>query len=532
MKKPLIALLCCLMIASLAACAGAPAANTTPAASADASQAPTSAQAATSAPATEPTAANQEVYPFRLYGNIATEIKEPDKIFFEQIEKALNVKIDVQIPPSSNYIDALTIMMAGGDYPELVLFPDHVNKSFVDGVANGAILPLNEYLDKAPNLKKYSYEVSWNTLRIKGDDKIYGVPRTSVARADGFELRKDWLDKVGITIEEGPVTLDKMTEILTAFTKNDPDGNGVADTYGLGASTSDGNLNVQFGWTFGLIGWQKYDGEDFEYMDLMYSKKSDNFKRALEYTNMLWKNKLIDPDWPTVTTDVMMQRLTQGVIGMRGEFAGWLIQTENNLKKVNPNAQLAYITAVVEKEGDTARGGSFSTGFWGEWAITSSAKQPQRIIDVLDYMLSDAYWETVKYGPEGVTRTKGSDGSWAATEKYKDYLGGRAILRRNDDPGFFITLDVSPENRIRMDNLIGTCIKQAVFSQDQGFRPAIADDPAYIDADKEYKASISKIIVGDLPVSDYDKVLDAWYKAGGQTYIEQMNAGIKAKMGQ
>ncbi len=547
MKHLKTALALCLIAALFVGCA-APAATPAPAPVATPAPAPTAAAstvapapsapvaaatpapapAATPVPAAPPAA--KDPYAFRVYGNLGAEMKDPDKEFFKFLEEKCNVKLDVQIPPSSNYNEALTIMMAGGDYPELVLFPDHNNQAFRDGAKNGLLLPVNEYIANAPSLMKYTYDVSWKTLRVNGDDKIYAIPRTSIARADGYLVRSDWLKKVGLTDlhKEGePVTLENMTKILTAFTENDPDGNGANDTFGLGVASSNGNLTAQFGWAFGLIGWQEYQGEDFKYMNLDRSKKSDNYKRALEYTAMLWKNRLIDPDWPTLTTDVMSQRVKQGITGMRGEFAGWMAQTERDMQAINPNAALEYITAVVENTGDTARGGSFSTGFWGQWAIMNSAKEPQRIVDMLDFMLSDGGWETVKYGVQGVTCNKDASGNLVATDKYKDYAFGRAILRRNDDPGFFITLDVSPENRVRLDKLIGICIDQAVFSKDEGFRPAIASDPAYLDADKALNTAISKIIAGDLKVSDWDAALDKWYQSGGETYVKQMNEGIE-----
>ena len=43
------------------------------------------------------------------------------------------------------------------------------------------------------------------------------------------------------------------------------------------------------------------------------------------------------------------------------------------------------------------------------------------------------------------------------------------------------------------------------------------------------KVQISKIIVGELPVSDWDKILADWYKAGGETYVQQMQEYIKSQ---
>lgn len=475
------------------------------------------------------TTAGDELYEFTMMGNLGAEMKEPDQIFFENLGNRLNLKINVEIPPSTSYNERLQMMLASTEYPELVLFPNSTDAMFVDAVRNEVFLPLNDYLTSTPNLMQYSYEVSWESLKVLGDDQIFAVPRTSIARADGYLIRADWLQKLGIELTEGqPITIAKLEEIATAFTFDDPDGNGVNDTYGVGTNCSaEGNLAVQYGWAFGLIGWQEYDGV---YMDLTYSKDHDNFKRALEFTNALWEKGVIDPDWPTVQRDVSNERFRKGITGIYGEFAGWLTQNEQKGQEMNPNFKLSYITGVIENEGDEAKGGSFSTGFWGNWSITNTTEKPERIMAMLDYMLSDDCWDEVMYGPKGVTWNMEGDVA-VATEKYKDYGMGKAILRRNNAPAFFVSLAQSPEDRARIEGLIDVCIKQAVFSKDEGFRPPISDDPTFIDYRKQMDVQISKIIVGDLPVSEWDAILDGWYAAGGEEYIKQMQDHINDKKG-
>ena len=142
-------------------------------------------------------------------------------------------------------------------------------------------------------------------------------------------------------------------------------------------------------------------------------------------------------------------------------------------------------------------------------------------------MLSDNFWETGTYGIEGYAWQYDANRNRVAVPG-SVYAAGRAILRRNNAPEFFVSVNTVIADRSRVVNLINTCIGQAVFSKDGGFRPAVADDPKYIDADKAYKVAVSKIISGDLPVSAYDAELEKWYNAGGELYIRQMNAGIQA----
>jgi hypothetical protein len=55
----------------------------------------------------------------------------------------------------------------------------------------------------------------------------FGVYRARDAMRTAVNLRKDWLDKLGLEI---PKTTDDLYEVAKAFTELDPDGNGVDDT--------------------------------------------------------------------------------------------------------------------------------------------------------------------------------------------------------------------------------------------------------------------------------------------------------------
>jgi putative aldouronate transport system substrate-binding protein len=313
-----------------------------------------------------PASAAQD-YKVKIFANWNPEVNEADFEIFKIAEKDLGLKIEFEIPPSASYNERMQIMLASGDYPNLVLFNDTNDKIFIDAVNSGAVIPITKQVAAAPNLQKYSYKVSWDAMQVKGDGQIYGMPRTSIARQDGFFVRRDWLNKVGLgSIKDGQaVTPEEFAEILRRFTKNDPDGNGKADTYGFAAAAgADGNLGILYGPAFDLIGWREYTDEPFKYLDPQYSKTKDNFKRAIDYTAALWKEGLIDPDFPVVKRDASIQRFKQGVTGVIGEFAGWMPQYQSDMVKLNPKVELTYIVGIKNSKG-VVSGGSFGTGTWG-----------------------------------------------------------------------------------------------------------------------------------------------------------------------
>ncbi|MBQ8953174.1 MAG: extracellular solute-binding protein [Clostridia bacterium] len=474
--------------------------------------------------------ADKEPYTFTMYSNITSELTEEDMKVINAIADSQNVTVDVQIAPSSNYAESMQLTLASGVYPDLALFSSTTDMMYVDACRDGVIIPLNSYLESGdyPDIMNYTYPISWEVLDVLGTGEIFSIPRTSIARCDCYMIRKDWLDALGYEYDDTkPVTLEWITQVMNDFTFGDPDGNGIDDTYGLSAASADGNLTIPTAavQAYGLTGWREYDGE---YMNLQYSTTNDAFKKALAWTAEQYAKGTIDPDWPTLDTTSSRDRFTQGITGIRGEFVGWMSDNETNCRLVNDNARLSYIVYVVDHEGQATEGGSYSTGYWGAWSIFQTAEHPERIMDFLNAMLSDDWWTSVKYGIEGDRWEYNADGNIVATEEFGNisYSAPRAMLRRNNDPGFFISLDLPLEQRLHVEELLGICIEQAVFPLDNNFRPSVSDDMQFIDYQTYMAVQISKIITGERPVDDWDEILEGWYAAGGDSYVAEMQAYI------
>lgn len=467
----------------------------------------------------------EEPYEFSVMTNFTGEINEASQAWIDKIEATLNIKLNFVSPAASAYDESLQIMVASGEYVDLVLFMSASNNTYLEGVRNGLFISVNDLLPNYPNLLAYTNEAAFEELKVMKDEQIYGVPRCTVVRADGYGIRADWLKNLGIEIDpSGVVTTDELYDILYAFTYKDPDGNGINDTYGF---TQYGDIGAIFTWAFGLVGWQNYDGE---YMDLMYSKTADNYKRCLAFCQKLWADGLLDPDWPTIDSTVMKERIQTGVTGMGQLFAGNMTNDLVKGQALNPNFDLGYVIGVVEKAEDRENyvGSSLSTGSWGLWAISSTAERPEKIMEFLDYMVSDAGWQETANGVEGNTWNM-VDGEMVPTETYtaaRTKLISRSFARRNNDASFFVSLDMDSELRTATIDRIQACVDNVVLSLDMGYQPEITNDPIFIDYQKYMKTEIAKIITGARAVDDWDEILNGWYEAGGDQYVAEMQAHI------
>lgn len=449
------------------------------------------------------------------------------------LEEKLNVKLSYEVPPSSSYTEKLQILLTSGDYPDVIMFQNTTDKAFIDAVKNGVVVPVTQWVSKAENLQAHTSEITWDAMKAMNDDDIYAVPRSTPFRADGFAYRKDWTDKLGITISDDlKVTKDELYTMLERFTKEDPDGNGKADTYGFTLNTdADGNLVPQFTALFGLMGWQEVQGEEYQYMKPQYSRISTTYKDALEFTAKLWEEGIMDPNAPTQkSNDDRVNRFKQGSIGTIADFGANILGYETELKKIKADSELKYFFT-TNSDGEV-EGDAFGTGYWWVNAITSAAKgKEETIVDLFDYMLSDDGWDLIKYGPEGVTWNTVNGARVMDETEYNKISLPRAHfaqVRRNDDPNFFFSPLLPAETTKEAAGWVDTALKTAVTSMDRGYRPAVADEPAYIDYNKKLASTVTKIILGSEPISAYDTALDEWYKNGGEDYVKQMNDYIAA----
>ncbi|MBW7456065.1 extracellular solute-binding protein, partial [Paenibacillus sepulcri] len=157
-----------------------------------------------------------------INGNlIGVKASHSEVPFFQDWQKKTGVSLEFTAPPTGQTQEALNVMLASGDLPDMIEynflgFPGGPEKAINDGY----ILKLNDLIDKyAPNLKKFLQENPDIDKMVKTDSgSYYAFP---FIRGDeylrvfqGPIIRKDWLDELGLSV---PETIDEWTAALTAF---------------------------------------------------------------------------------------------------------------------------------------------------------------------------------------------------------------------------------------------------------------------------------------------------------------------------
>lgn len=131
---------------------------------------------------------------------------------------------------------------AGGELPDLIVNDSGSTGQFVQ---MGLLEPLDR--SKVPGGADL-HERAWDGAK-GADGRYYGVPTS--AQAHVLFIRKDWREKLKAPV---PTTWAELEKLAVAFTTQDPDGNGKADTYGFAMPGS-----AQRGYTAWFMGsfvWQ------------------------------------------------------------------------------------------------------------------------------------------------------------------------------------------------------------------------------------------------------------------------------------
>lgn len=173
----------------------------------------------------------------------------------------------------------LSTAIASGNYPDLI---SGSVTDMVQYARTGVIADISEVFEEyaSDELKAYLNYGGINVLdSCRVDGKLYGLAQACESQTEGMMMfvRQDWLDNLGLTM---PKTMEELKTVARAFTADDPDGNGEADTYGLA-------LNGKDGFTF-WSGIQAY----FEGYGAAPGYWSDNFTFIEQDGELVWGGTL------------------------------------------------------------------------------------------------------------------------------------------------------------------------------------------------------------------------------------------------
>ncbi|MFC0332993.1 extracellular solute-binding protein [Paenibacillus sepulcri] len=452
------------------------------------------------------------------------EPPDEDNVIVKEIEKRTNTKLKITWVSPNNYADKLNVTLASGDLPDMILADYPQRYPLVKSMSQqGAFWDLTDMYKSYPNLAKFP-ELTWKNLAF-GDGRNYGIPRVRpVYGQTGLNIRKDWLDKLGL---KEPATTDELYEVMKAFATKDPDGNGKDDTYGfLGYTdpTGVGKFNViETAFTNTVGDWKLEDGKLTPTIFLPAQKE------ALQYLNKLYAEKLIPEDFSILKQTQTLDMMKAGKGGVDAVPMDQAWESTAELRKQTPEA---YVMPLVSLNGTTVT----DPGSFGMFMIPKKVSEAKvkKIMEFMDFGASDEGSDLANYGFKDVHFTE-QDGFKVPTEQAKtDNVSQQAmgqIFLKFDKYQKAFKAGIPKEDYDRHAKIIDERTKYAVLDPSIG-----VDSDTWIKYWPEYQKKIIdmkvKMIVGKETPESYDKFVEQLKAdANFNQIIQEMNESYKKKNG-
>jgi putative aldouronate transport system substrate-binding protein len=332
--------------------------------------------------------------------------------FWQELEKQLNVTWNVNYAVgNTNYAEKVGTLLASGNLPDLFRLNTGIAPSLLQAIQQGAFTDLTSYLSASalndyPNLARFP-SLLWKNVAING--KIYGVPRPFGFTGGTSLYRKDWAQKVGMP---EPKNANDFYKLMQAFTKGDPDGDGAADTWGMGFDASSIATHPFFMNIFNVPNKWRLEANG----SLTYFIQTGEYRQAIAFIAKLFAAGFFYPNSLTYTGLQIKQAFTAGKIGMYNDGFSALYDQRTKMKMLNPQADVGVMVPFPANGGKANY--NLSRGFLGFTGIPSSVgsntDRVKELLHILDYLAAPTFsaeanflslgidgWDN-KAGPHGI----------------------------------------------------------------------------------------------------------------------------------
>lgn len=338
---------------------------------------------------------------------------------FQEADKKTNIKLTGKSIYKTDIEQEFSTLLIDSPLPDIIrASKKRINKSALTDM----VIPLDELIDQyAPNIKRVLDEhPEYVAGSAASDGKLYFIPNLYEGRASmGFYIRKDWLDKLGLSV---PTTVDELYGVLKAFREQDPNDNGRQDEvpYFYRDKNVDGLIQL----------WGAYnDWHVDENGRAVHGKTEEAYRDAMRALAKWYQEGLIDPEIYTRGSYSREQLLGDNVGGMTHDWLGSTAAINKYAYLIDGYQWVAIappadVNGVVKEifQSDTLRPDG--------WAISCDNKHPVETIKFFDWWFSEEGQRAYNYGMEGVDYTM-ADGAPRYTEKVLNADGGVLMYMRD-----------------------------------------------------------------------------------------------------
>ncbi|MFT8348336.1 sugar ABC transporter substrate-binding protein [Clostridium saccharoperbutylacetonicum] len=264
-------------------------------------------------------AGNGKIKEFSAFFAVAgKEIPDNDRVKNVIAEK-IGAKVNEQWLTGQTAKERIGVMIAGGEYPDFIEGGEGT-QALVDA---GALIPLEDKIDKYPNIKNYLTPNEWEQLR-KPDGHIYYIQQFGKTRGKDSQVQHNdeafWIQKAVLEWANYPQikTVDQYFDLIEKYKAANPTING-QPTIGFDILCDDWRYFCLENPPQFVAGYPN-DGKAIIDKATLTAKNYNTIPEAQKYFKKLneeYNKGIIDPETFTLSYDQYKSKLSTGrVLGM------------------------------------------------------------------------------------------------------------------------------------------------------------------------------------------------------------------------
>ncbi|MDI9217133.1 MULTISPECIES: ABC transporter substrate-binding protein [Clostridium] len=316
--------------------------------------------------------------------------------------------------PVAGDTQAVPLMIAGGEYPDLIYAKSDTSK-LVDA---GAVIALDDYIEEGGDNLKALYGDQLNRLRYNNEDQsiytvgTYGVTNKIFDPSGTMQLQHQVLKELGYPEIKNIKDYEKAIKDYLAKNPTTEDGQ---SRIGLSLMASDWRWLLTVGNIASLAAGIPDDGQfavNDETGEANYKFLLPEVKEYFKWLNHMNAEGLLDPESFTQKEDTYRAKIAAGrVVGLSDAYWDYQSAATSLIAEGKDEATYAKLPVVIDEtkyKDQSLKDYGFSGG-WGI-AITSSCEEPERAFQFLDWLASDEAQILLNWGIEGTHYTVNAAG--------------------------------------------------------------------------------------------------------------------------
>lgn len=323
-------------------------------------------------------------------------------------EEATGVKLDFVEVPASSADTQFSLMVAGGDMPDLIPMLEYYTDTMASGYDQDIVLDIGEYIDEyMPNYKAVLDCLPESTVKDTLTDghtlAFYHIADGSYS-GNGLVTRKDWMEGMDWNWSGDLIDLDEFNEYLRAVKTNYNPSNPIYMTDGtVGIEAAfDTDIPVLQGDGF----MTAVTSSIFRYDDEVTSGWiTDGYREYIEWALQMMDEGIMAQDFLSLDADRMVQNTMQA----SGDIAVWQSNADKLEEIVDTYGSeypelavcgMPRVTKDVNEQyvwNDEVALVSTRAGF----SISASCQQPELVCQWQNYFWTTDGYLMANYGVEG-----------------------------------------------------------------------------------------------------------------------------------